>query len=115
MTQKEYEMPEEYQRNLQIWLEMLEQRDEYAKAIPHLPPDDRAKALPVFEEFKKSVATIELELAKEYEKFQAEKRREAEIDAVLAKAEVSSERLYIIIKHTKPHLFEEFHRIAPAI
>lgn len=108
VVKKEYEMPDEYQKNLAILTEMIDKRDEYARAIPLLPPDKRAEAQPALAELSAAVENIEQTLADEYEKFQAEKHREDEIEQTIGRGMEAVENLFIIMKHQIPHLFEKF-------
>jgi hypothetical protein len=108
---KEYEMPEEYRQNLLKLTGMIEDRDRYAREIPHLPPEKRAEAKPALANLTAAIDRTEQMLADEYEQFQAERRREDAIDEAIAAGMEATEKLYIIVKHQTPHLFDEFHKI----
>ena len=105
-------MPIEYQENLQKLAEMIESRDEYERLLPTLPPDVRAEALPHLRDLNSAIENLEQKMADEYERFQAEKRREDKISQLVAKATSAVEKLFIIIKYQVPHLFEEFKAVA---
>ena len=161
MDRIEFEMPDEYKRNLEILMDLLKDRDEYQELLPTLAPDVRAEAMPAFQELCAACDDLEQKLADEYERYQNEQnefaRRRAErkhkhltwaaktllhlqrtkspeaarafelamiedktpeeekefyFYVKMQEAEELSEKRYIIIKHTKPHLFEEFHQIS---
>lgn len=108
---KEYEMPDEYKENLRRLTEMIEERDRKAEIIKTLPPESRAEALPALSRLNASIDKIEQTLADEYKEFQVESRRKDEVTHVLDKGMEKVEELFIIIKHQKPHLFDEFKKI----
>jgi len=108
---KEYEMPEKYQKNLRILTEMIEERDQKAEIIKTLPPAKRAEALPALAEFSASIDKVEQTLANEYKEFQEEMRRKDEVTGILDKGMEQVEKLFIIMKHQMPHLFDEFKKI----
>ena len=106
--EKEYEMPDEYKRNLARVVEMIEERDEYVRIMPTLPPDVRAEAKPALDELNRAVERAERELAAEYDRFQNEQRCKAELRETFARLEATVERIFIVNKHTRPHLIEGF-------
>lgn len=108
---KEYEMPDEYKQNLLKLTEMIEARDAYAREMPNVPPEKRAEAASALADFTDAINKTEQLLADEYEQFQSEKRRQDGIDDAIARGMEATEKLFIIIKHQKPHLFEEFKKI----
>lgn len=116
---KEYPPDEEYlqfKAELEHWIEF---RNRLAKKIKYLSPTkQRIKRLQLID-FDNKIAQAKKGLRKFYESCQqVEKEEEKEtlrsklIDRALNIAERAGEKLYIIIKHQKPHLFEEFHKIS---
>ena len=109
--QKEYEMPVEYQQQLTILAELIENRDRHEKEIPNLPPNLQKQAKPVLHDLSKQIEIIEQKLADEYERYQAEKQREDKISEAIEKGMKATVELFIIIRRDKPHLFEKFKKI----
>lgn len=108
---KEYEMPDEYKRNLALLVEMIEERDEYVRIMPTLPPGVRAQAKSALDELNCAVEGAERRLAAEYERFQNEQRSREELRETFGRLQATVERIYIVNKHTKPHLIEDFEAV----
>lgn len=115
MDQKEYEMPEEYKKNLAHLTEFLEAREGYREQIRdasargvRVSAADKAMVDEKLREFDQIIDTLEKGLADEYERYQAEKAKEAELSEKIAQGTEAVKHLYIIIKHQKPHLLESF-------
>ncbi|MBK8467157.1 MAG: hypothetical protein IPL32_15150 [Chloracidobacterium sp.] len=113
--QHEYEMPEDYKKNLVHLTEFLEAREGYRAQIKegvargvHVSPADKATVDEQLREFDRIIDGLEKGLAEEYDRYKAEKAREAEMSASVDRAWEASKRLYISIKHQKPHLLEKF-------
>lgn len=109
MSKIEYEMPEEYNKNMAILLDFIEARERYREELKVIPPwingDEVRKAMAQLDE---SIEKIETALAKEYEDFQAQKSNEAKVSKAIADAWEASKKIYIGIKHQKPQLLEKF-------
>jgi dsDNA-specific endonuclease/ATPase MutS2 len=116
---REYPPDEEYfkfKAELEHWIEF---RNRLAKKIKYLSPTkQRIKRLQLID-FDNKIAQAKQGLKKFYESSQEVERAEEKetlrsklIDRALNIAERASEKLYVIIKHRKPHLFEEFHKIS---
>ena len=115
MDKKEYEMDDDYKRNLAHLSEFLDARESYRKTISDalasgvkVSSADQALVDEKLREFDRIIDGLEASLAEEYDRYQAEMAKEAEIKQSLAKAWESQKKLYIIIKHQKPHLLESF-------
>ena len=115
MAQQEYEMPEEYKKNLAHLNEFLEAREGYRAQIKdglaggvRVSPGDKAIVDEKLREFDRVIDGLEKGLAEEYDRYQAEKAKEAEISESITQMTEATKRLYIIIKHQKPHLLEGF-------
>lgn len=108
MKYEEYEMPEDYKRNLEKFAEMLKQREEYTKIIPTLPEEDRRAAAPHIQKFDKSLDSMEKQLAEEYDTHQArgrdvDEKREALIEQMV--------KIFIVAKHRfEPEKFKEYEK-----
>ena len=115
MEKKEYEMPEEYKKNLAHLTEFLEAREGYREQIRdslargvRVSATDKAMVDEKLCEFDTIIDGLEKVLAEEYERYQTEKAKEAEISEQLAEAWEAQKHLYIIIKHQKPDLLDSF-------
>ena len=115
MAHKEYEMPEEYKQNLAHLADFIDAREGYRTTIREglargvqVSAADKAMVDEKLREFDGIIDGIETDLAAEYDRYQAEMAKEAAISESIAKGWEAQKRLYIIIKHTKPHLLESF-------
>ena len=115
MEQKEYEMPEEYKKNLAHLTDFLEAREGYRAQIREglargvrVSAADKLMVDEKLREFDLIIDGLEKGLAEEYDRYQAEKAKEAKMSELLDQASEISKHLYIIIKHQKPHLLESF-------
>jgi glutamyl-tRNA reductase len=115
MEKKEYEMPEEYKKNLAHLTEFLEAREEYRATIKaglargvKVSAADKAMVDEKLREFDQIIDRLETSLAAEYDRYQAEQAREEEISEITAQGMDAAKRLYIITKYQVPHLLDEF-------
>ena len=108
MAQKEYEMPDEYKRNLAHLAQFLEDRERFAKGMVDVPAHLMDDARAQLRKFDDVIDALEKSLAEEYGRHQSEKAREAEITESVDKGWEASKRIYILIKHQTPHLLESF-------
>lgn len=108
VPKKEYEMPAKYQENLAALMEMIEDRDRYEKEIPNLPADVQKQAKPILDDLSKQIEIAEQSLADEYERYQAEKRRDDEVSNLIDQGFENMIELFIIMRRDVPHKFEEF-------
>lgn len=113
VKKKEYEMPDDYKDYLQKLVVMLDDRAEYDKILPTLPPDVRAGAMPIVRKLDKSIEKLEQILADEYDVFQSRQQRIEEAEE--NKGEAGSrlyeylQRLFIVAKHKfPPEKFRDF-------
>jgi hypothetical protein len=126
---KEYEMPDEYQQRLDQITEMRQERDKVVRQLPSMPPATRKQIQPMVARLNAIIKSTEQELAVDYETYQNQRRLsdelrqldeelrrtgdndlplEGEALAHFKGAEAAAERLFILFKHAKPHLLEEF-------
>lgn len=115
MSRQEYEMPDEYKKNLAHLTDFLEAREGYREQIRdglargvRVSAADKAMIDEKLREFDQIIDELEKGLAKEYDRYQAEKAKEAQLSELVDKAMEASKHLYIIIKHQTPHLLESF-------
>jgi benzoyl-CoA reductase/2-hydroxyglutaryl-CoA dehydratase subunit BcrC/BadD/HgdB len=115
MTQKEFELSEEYQRGAAALAEFLEAREEWratikaANARGHkVSAADRALVDTKLREFDEMIEELEQSLAKEYERCRAEHEKEAKIERQVEKMWELQKHIYIHVKHETPHLLESF-------
>ena len=108
MAQKEYEVPDEYKRNLAQLAEFLEDRERFVKSMADVPAHLMDDAKAQLRKFDDGIEGLEKLLAEEYERHQAEQANEAEITESVDKGWEASKRIYIMIKHQTPHLLESF-------
>lgn len=113
--QPEYEMPDDYKKNLAILTEFLEAREGYRQMIKdglangvRISPSDKAMVDEKLSEFDRIIDGLEQQLANEYERYQAEMANEAKISESLDRSWEATKKLYIIIKHQKPHRLQSF-------
>ncbi|CAN5318520.1 hypothetical protein BH10ACI1_BH10ACI1_17230 [soil metagenome] len=111
VEKKEYELPAEYQQQLKILTQLIENRDNAVREMPNLPPDVRTKAIPALNNFNKQIENIEQALADEYNRYQAEKQRKANISDSIERGMKSIVELFIIMRREKPRLFKKFKKI----
>ena len=115
MANKEYEMPAEYKHNLAQLTECIEAREGYREQIREalargvrVAAADKAFVDQKLLEFDAVIDNLERLLAEEYERHQAEMAREESMMEAIDKANELRKQIYIIIKHTQPHLLESF-------
>jgi len=115
MSRQEFEMPEEYKKNLAHLTDFLETREGYRAEIKaalargvKVSPGDQAMVDEKLREFDRIIDGLEKSLAEEYERYQTEKAKEAAISENIAEGMDAMKRLYIMMKHGKPDLLEEF-------
>ena len=115
MANKEYEMPAEYKQNLAHLADFIDARDQFKQQIRdglargvRVSAADKALVDEKMLDMEKVIDNLERMLAEEYDRYQAEQAREADISTKLDEGNELAKQLYIIIKHTQPHLLESF-------
>lgn len=108
MRHQDDEMPEEYKQNAAKLTEFLEAREKYRATLKDLPPHLQARIKTELPKFDQTIDELETLLATEYERIQTAKAKDAEITEHIEHAWKKSKHIYIIIKHTTPHLLEKF-------
>lgn len=102
------EMPAEYQKYLADYLQLTNDRELFARELKDAPPDIQTQGYPVLQQLTQAIERIEGELAAEYDRIVAERRRAEELEKLFAQGDDAVEKLFIEIRDNKPHLFEDF-------
>lgn len=108
-------MPDEYKQQLVHLTEFIETRDQFRRQISdglargvRVSAADKALVDQKLREMDKVIDNLERMLAEEYERYQAEMAKEAEMIDKGKDMRELQKHIYIIIKHTEPHLLESF-------
>lgn len=106
--QFEVELSDDYQSGMETLLKFIEHRDFLLKELPNFSFEDIAGARRALNDLTKKVERLETLLGKEYEEIVKDQRREQEVyEATRLQNQISREH-FIMVKHLKPHIFEEF-------
>lgn len=110
---KVYEMPPEYNEYLQKLTEMIDQREEYKRILPTLPPERLAEARRAIRELDKTLDKFEQKMAEQYDSFQRSSAQleeaEKNSDEAFALLYESMQRYFIVMKHRlAPETFKSF-------
>lgn len=108
-AKKVYEMPPEYQANLQKLAERIELRDLFVKDLAMMLPHERREAQQKLFKFNEAIEKLEQVLANEYDEYQ-EEQFDIDVSALTNLEEGMSEEHFIRVKHLQPELFDEFER-----
>lgn len=119
LQNEEYSSEEEYKRFEMLIDNWDEWREQTVKNMKYFPAPEQAIKRLQIANLENMIARARRNLKKFQEAGErieeAEKKieqAEAGLEEAMEEAERLSEKRYIIIKHTKPHLFEEFHQIS---
>lgn len=102
MAKKEYAMPEEYTRELQALVELIEQRDEMRREAATFVPEVRAQVSQMIEILDRHIERTEQYLAEWYERRQITAKEHAR------RSLERTAKHYLFIKKYKPHALERF-------
>lgn len=106
--QFEVELSDDYQSGMEILLKFIEHRDFLAKELPNFSFEDITQARSALNNLTKKVEKLETLLGKEYEEIVKDQRCDQELyEATVLQNQISREH-FIMVKHLKPHIFEEF-------
>lgn len=106
--QFEIELSDDYQNGMEILLKFIEHRDFLLKQLPNFSFEDIPQARSALKDLTKKIDKLEVLLAKEYEEMVKDQRRDQEVyEATWPQNQISQEH-FIMVKHLKPHIFEEF-------
>lgn len=104
MSEKVYPMDDDYNKALAFLTEQIAERDELAKQLKLLPPEDRREGLRLLDELNKAIERGEQALADEYESYQNLRRAEEERDATFDYLAESLAGAYVHAKYRNPEL-----------
>jgi hypothetical protein len=107
MSDKVYEMYEDYKNATEALLGYIGLRDLLVKSLKTAPPHQIPETRQLISEFDVAIEKCEAALAKEFESYQTMRRKEDELDEMM---DVISERLvmtYIFVKHRMPEKLDE--------
>lgn len=107
MSEKEYEMDDDYNRAAAFLVEQIAERDEYAEMLKLMPPEARPEGLRLLAELDEAIERGEQALAKEYESYQKMRRLEDERDAMFDDLAERMVMIFIHIKYRHPENLEE--------
>jgi hypothetical protein len=99
--------------------ENIKIRDDYAERIKAASPSEQIRMQLRLADLDRKIEKGKESLRKYLDACFAEDGRveiespdQEKLDAAFAKAEIANERIYLVYKHTQPHLLEEFTKIA---
>lgn len=115
MSEKVYEMDDNYNQAMEKLLEHINERDELAEALPHIPSEKRREARELLDEMNKKIEKVEAALAKEYASFQKMRRAEEERDVLFDEILDRTVKIYIHIKHNHPQMEPDIKEKALAV
>jgi hypothetical protein len=111
MSEKEYEMDEDYKRAAAFLVEQIAERDEYAEQLKLMPPEARPEGLRLLAEFDKAIERGEQALANEYEAFQNKCRLEEERDKAFDELIRRMAGAYVHAKYRNPDLIPKLDEV----
>lgn len=104
----EVELSSEYQEGMTVLLKFIEHRDFLAKELLNFSLEDITQARITLRTLTKKIEKLETLLENEYEELIKDQRRDQELyEATYLQDQISREH-FIMVKHLKPHIFEEF-------
>jgi DNA-binding transcriptional ArsR family regulator len=107
MTDKVYEMEDDYKESVAELLKAIKSRDELAESIKLLPPENRCEALRILAEMDKDLDAVEAGLADACAAYQKFRRKEEEVSEISEKLGEQMEIGYIRLKHLLPDKLAE--------
>lgn len=104
----EVELSEDYQSGAETLLEFIKHRDFLVKEMPNFSFEDVTEARRTLKTLTKKIEKLETLLGKEYDALAKEQHKDQELyEATWLQDQISREH-FIMVKHLKPHIFEEF-------
>lgn len=104
----EVELSADYKSGMETLLRFIEHRDFLAKELPNFSFEDITQARTTLSILTRKIDKLETLLGQEYEELVKDQRREQELyEATWLQDQISREH-FIMVKHLKPHIFEEF-------
>lgn len=104
----EVELSAEYESGMETLLKLIEHRDFLAKELPNFSFEDIVQARNTLSILTRKIDKLETLLGNEYDELVKDQRRDQELyEATWLQDQISREH-FIMVKHLKPHIFEEF-------
>lgn len=100
-------MPDDYKQALADLTGFIEERDELAKTLKLLPPEESKEGQRLLALFDEKIERCEQALAIEYEAHQKQCRAEENQDEIVEDMKLRMQMVYIYIKHRIPAKLEE--------
>jgi hypothetical protein len=115
MSDKVYEMDDNYNQGVADLLEFIKERDELAETIKFAPPEKIREAQKLLAELNKAIEEGEAALAKEYEAYQKQRRAENDLDEKMEEMLDRVVKVFIHVKYNNPEMFEAVKEKALAV
>lgn len=104
----EIELPADYESGMETLLKYIEHRDFLVKELPNFSFEDITQARNTLNNLTRRIEKLETLLGNEYEEIVKDQRNNQELyEATWLQDQISREH-FIMVKHLKPHIFEEF-------
>lgn len=102
------ELTDDYQNGIETLLKFIEHRDFLARELRNFTFEDLASARDALNILTRKIEKLESVLGQEYEEIVKDQRKDQELyEATWLQDQISQEH-FIMVKHLKPHIFEEF-------
>jgi len=111
MSEKEYEMDDDYKRAAAFLVEQIAERDEYAEKLKLLPPEARPEGLRLLADLDEAIERGEQALANEYEAFQNQRRLEDERDKMFDEMTERLSGAYVHVKYRNPEMLAQMEEV----
>ncbi|HQU82234.1 MAG TPA: hypothetical protein PKY59_03875 [Pyrinomonadaceae bacterium] len=106
--QFEVELSDDYKSGMETLLQFIKHRDFLAKELANFSFEDITEARQTLKTLNKKIEKLETILGKEYDELVKDQRHKQELhEATWLQDQISREH-FIMVKHLKPHIFEEF-------
>jgi hypothetical protein len=111
MSEKEYEMDDDYKRAAAFLVEQIAERDKYAEQLKLLPPEARPEGLRLLAELDAAIERGEQALANEYEAYQNQRRLEEVRDKAFDELTEGLAGSYVHVKYRNPDLLPKLEAV----
>lgn len=116
MNEKDYPMPDSYNKQSARLLELLELRDKINKQLEFMTPEKRRETVEKSAELDKKINDFETLIATHYQAYQLSRAFQAEMERIDARQMVRIQKMYICLKHRAPkEKFDEFVEIVDTL
>ena len=107
MSDKVYEMYDDYHQAIEKLHNFIKVRDELAEFLKVAPPEKLLENRELLAKMDKQIENSKALLAKEYEAYQVKCRDEEKLDDVKDDVKDRMERFFILVKHRMPEKLDE--------